>query len=229
MEDYMTLYHGSPSIICEPAYGLGRKNNDYGQGFYCTESEELAKEWACTSLKGGFANRYSIDISDLNVLNLNSEEYTLLNWIAVLVTHRLFRPRTPIAGRAKKYLQEHFFVNVDAYDLIRGYRADDAYYDFADAFINNGITISQLSKAMMLGKLGEQVVLKSAYAFQKVRYEGYSVAEREIWYPARKARSDEAEKDFFALSSEIEDGLFMADIIREKVTNDDPRIPRNVS
>lgn len=37
------LYHGSLEIISTPMYGQGKVYNDYGQGFYCTESLELAK------------------------------------------------------------------------------------------------------------------------------------------------------------------------------------------
>ena len=40
------IYHGSINIIKEPIYGYGKKYNDYGLGFYCTENIELAKEWA---------------------------------------------------------------------------------------------------------------------------------------------------------------------------------------
>lgn len=179
MENLITIYHGSPQIVEAPAFGLGRKNNDFGLGFYCTESNELAKEWAVTSLRDGFSNRYTLDTEYQRILKLNSPDYTILNWIAVLVEHRLFSIRTPIARRAKQYLIEHFGINVNAYDLIIGYRADDSYFDFAEAFLNNAITIEQLSRAMRLGKLGEQIVLKSQFAFSKIHYEGFEVAEKE--------------------------------------------------
>ena len=84
-----------------------------------------------------------------------------MNWIAILVEHRLFSIKTPIARRAKQYLIERFSINVNAFDLITGNRADDSYFDFAEAFLNNAITAEQLSRAMRLGKPGEQVVLKS--------------------------------------------------------------------
>ena len=90
MDKVITLYHGSEKIVELPTFGKGRKNNDFGLGFYCTESEALAKEWAVSSLRNGFANRYTLDMEYLNVLNLNSADYTILNWIAVLVEHRLF-------------------------------------------------------------------------------------------------------------------------------------------
>lgn len=44
----MTLFHGSEFRIEKPYAGGGKKTNDYGVGFYCTESEDLACEWAVT-------------------------------------------------------------------------------------------------------------------------------------------------------------------------------------
>lgn len=229
MERKITLYHGSGKIIEKPEFGKGKAHNDFGLGFYCTESEDLAKEWACSSLKDGFANKYILDTEHLKILHLNSADYTILNWIAVLVQNRLFRIKTPIAGRAKKYLAEKFYVNVNAYDVITGYRADDSYFDYADLFLNNGITVEQLARAMRLGKLGEQVVIKSEYAFSQLHYESSVAAEREKYYVLRKARNDEAEKTYRKLSAEQGDGLYMADIIRGGIGNDDARIPRNIS
>lgn len=228
MEKYITIYHGSDQIIESPTYGLGRKNNDFGLGFYCTENCDLAKEWAVSSLSDGFANRYTLDTEHLNILDLNSPDYTILNWIAVLVEHRLFSIKTPISRRAKKYLTENFGINVNAYDLITGYRADDSYFDFAEAFLNNTITVEQLSRAMRLGKLGEQIVLKSQFAFSKIRFEGFEIAEKDMCYVRRKARNDEANKAYLDIQEEETDGIYIQDILRGGITNDDPRIPRNI-
>lgn len=229
MDKLITIYHGSKQIVEVPTFGLGRKNNDFGLGFYCTESNDLAKEWAVSSLSDGFSNRYTLDTEYLNTLNLNSPNYTILNWIAVLVEHRLFSIKTPIARRAKQYLIEHFGVNVNAFDLITGYRADDSYFDFAEAFLNNAITVEQLSRAMRLGKLGEQIVIKSQFAFSKIKYEGFEVAWKDEFYVLRKARDDEANQTYLDIQEEESDGLYVQDIIRGGISNDDPRIPRNVS
>ena len=229
MNQLIHIYHGSQEIVRQPEYGKGRRHNDYGLGFYCTESEELAKEWACSSLSDGFANHYLLNLEYLNVLNLSSAEYSILNWMAVLISNRVFRPGTPIAGKAKRYLEENFAVNVNAYDVVKGYRADDAYYDFADAFLNNAITVEQLASAMKLGKLGEQIVLKSRLAFERNQFVDFAVADSSKYLPARKARSMQAETDFRRISESDSDGLYMIDIIRGQVKNDDPRIPRNIS
>ena len=228
MDRIITIFHGSEQIVETPEFGLGRKNNDFGLGFYCTESEDLAKEWAVSSLRNGFANRYTLDTEYLNILNLNSPDYTILNWIAVLVEHRLFSIKTPVARRAKRYLIDNFGVNVNAYDLITGYRADDSYFDYAESFLNNGISVEQLARAMRLGKLGEQIVLKSKFAFDRIRYEGFDIAEKEKYYVLRKSRDDEANQLYLDMLEEEDDGLYIQVIMRGGIRNDDPRIPRNL-
>ena len=229
MSKLITIYHGSKQIVEVPAFGLGKKNNDFGLGFYCTKNNDLAKEWAVSSLNDGFSNRYTLDLEYLNILNLNSPDFTILNWIAVLVEHRLFSIKTPVARRAKQYLIEHFGINVNAYDLITGYRADDSYFDFAEAFLNNAITVEQLSSAMRLGKLGEQIVIKSQFAFSKIKYEGFETARKDHFYVLRKARNDEANQTYLDILEKEGDGLYIQDILRGGISNDDPRIPRNVS
>ena len=229
MGKIITLYHGSEKIIEKPIYGAGKVNNDYGIGFYCTENNELAKEWAVSSMCNGFSNKYTLDTEFLNVLNLNGPEYTILNWIAVLVEHRLFSIKTPIANRAKRYLIDNFGVNVNAFDLIKGYRADDSYFDYAESFLNNAISVEQLANAMRLGKLGEQIVLKSKFAFNNLKFEGFEIAEKEKYSILRKSRDDGANQRYWEMLEESSDGLYMMDIMREGIKNDDPRIPRNIS
>ena len=228
MDRIITLFHGSEQIVETPEFGLGRKNNDFGLGFYCTENEDLAKEWAVSSLRSGFTNRYTLDTEYLNILNLNSPNYTILNWIAVLVEHRLFSIKTPVARRAKRYLIDNFGINVNAYDLITGYRADDSYFDYAESFLNNGISVEQLARAMLLDKLGEQIVLKSKFAFDRIQYEGFDLAENEKSYVLRKSRDDETNQLYLDMLDEEDDGLYIQDIMRGGIRNDDPRIPRNL-
>ena len=225
----ITIYHGSEKIVEHPVFGEGKKNNDFGPGFYCTENEELAKEWAVSSLHDGFSNRYTLDTEYLNILNLNSSGYTVLNWIAVLVEHRLFSIKTPVARRAKRYLIDHFSVNVNAYDLVIGYRADDSYFDYAESFLNNGISAEQLAYAMRLGKLGEQIVIKSKFAFSRLKYEGFDIASKNRYYVLRKSRDEQANQQYWKMLEEESDGLYIQDIMRGGIKSDDPRIPGIIS
>lgn len=123
---------------------------------------------------------------------------------------------------------DNFGVNVNAYDIVVGYRADDSYFDYAESFLNNGITVEQLAMAMKLGKLGEQIVLKSKFAFSNIQFEGFDIAEKEEFYVLRKARDEEANKLYLKILEKEDEGLYIQDIIKGGITNDDPRIPRNI-
>jgi len=219
------LYHGSPEIIRVPVFGKGKSYNDYGQGFYCTEHLELAKEWACNENADGYANKYEIDTTGLSILNLSSGEYTTLHWLALLMNNRKFRVTTPVMKRGADWLKEHFLIDLSPYDAVIGYRADDSYFSFARAFMSNEISLSQLSYAMRLGKLGEQFVLKSPAAFEKIRFVSYEIADNTVYYAKRKARDDEARMTFREeLEKDDLDGLYMRDIVRQEVRPDDPRL-----
>lgn len=221
----IVLYHGSNKKIEKPLFGKGKVYNDYGQGFYCTEHIELAKEWSCNEGVDGFANKYELDTSDLKILNLSSEEYTILHWLALLVENRRFRVSTPIMRRGIQWLKSNFLVDISEYDLIIGYRADDSYFSFARAFISNEISLSQLSYAMKLGKLGEQYVLKSEKAFNQLTFKSAELADNTIYYARRKMRDDEARNNFLSeLEKEDAGGIYMRDIIKEEMTSDDVRL-----
>lgn len=221
----LILYHGSPEIIKTPMFGKGKSYNDYGKGFYCTEHLELAKEWACTENTDGYANKYEMDTTGLSVLNLSSDEYTILHWLALLMNYRKFRISTPIMKRGADWLKENFLIDLSPYDAVVGYRADDSYFSFARAFVNNEISLTQLSYAMHLGKLGEQFVLISPAAFDHIKFLSYEIADNTEYYAKRKSRDDEARAAFRAeLEKDDLNDLYMRDIIREEVKPNDSRL-----
>jgi len=226
-----TFYHGSNMIIEKPEFGKGNLYNDYGIGFYCTESIELAKEWACLDKNGGFANVYVIDTEKLEILNLSDVKYSILNWLAVLINNRTFRTGNQIAAQAKEYLLNHFLPDISKFDAIIGYRADDSYFSFAMDFLNNTISLRQLERAMYLGKLGEQFMLKSKKAFELIEFVKSEPADGEIYYIKRIARDSEARESYLTgerKTISISDDLFMIDILREEMRQDDARIQRKI-
>ena len=224
--DNIILHHGSAKIIEKSVLGLGNPKNDYGLGFYCTKNIELAKEWAVTERNDGFVNSYEIDLKGMDILYLNRKPYHILNWLSILLKNRTFVLSQGLPSEAKAYLLDEFLPNYEPYDLIVGYRADDSYFSFANAFLNNTISLEQLRKAMFLGKLGEQVVLKSEKAFSCLTFKESISIDSSQYYPKRQARDRQAREDFQKekQSSSPADTIYMIDILRQKWTNDDPRL-----
>lgn len=224
----MRLFHGSREIVERPIYGYGSMTNDYGRGFYCTENEDLAKEWACPEVQDGIVNCYELDLSGLSVLNLNQPGYHVLNWMAILLQNRTFQKRSPIARQASNYILKEFLPDISGFDVVRGYRADDSYFAYAKDFLNNTISVSQLAHAMKLGNLGEQVVLKSERAFEQIQFTGFEIADASIYFQSRMAREEQARTAYlnnhgtdFVISAQ---DLFARDIIQQGVKNDDLRL-----
>lgn len=230
MESKIKVYHGSTKVIEKPTFGLGNPNNDYGLGFYCTETIDLAKEWACSAESDGYANQYTLDVSELSILSLTGGDYHILNWLFVLLENRKFRIGGEIAKQAKSYIFENFAVDYKQYDIIKGYRADDSYFAFATAFLNNTISVSQLEKAMVLGELGEQVVAMSEKAIGAFEFENAFLAAKEIYYPKKLARDTSARAEFKKEKSRgsLLTEKYILDIIREGWKNDDERLQRVV-
>lgn len=211
----LTLYHGSISVIEKPIFGEGKDYNDYGRGFYCTENIELAKEWACVDNQtNGFVNQYELELNGLRILDLTSREYSILNWMAVLVKYRTFDINAPVAKRAKEFLLKNYYVDVKEYDVVIGYRADDSYFRFAKDFLNNTISVQKLSKAMELGELGKQVVLISERAFDEIKYVENERVDNMIYYTKRVARDKRAREEYFKVEIEEENETFINDIMK---------------
>ena len=231
MSQTAIIYHGSQRMIKKPIFGEGNPHNDYGLGFYCTHEIELAKEWACTEENNGYATQYELHLNDLAIMRLSGADYTILNWLAVLLNNRTFRVSNDVAAEGKAYLLDKFLPATGAYDVIIGYRANDSYFSFANAFLNNALSLAQLEKAMYLGKLGEQTFLKSKESFERIRFIRSEAADREVYYPMKSARDREARSAYRKERSpqRTVDSVYMIDILRERWDNDDARIRRNIS
>ena len=222
----MIVYHGSDHIIETPLYNGSKRTNDYGYGFYTTENIELAMEWACSDNRDGFANIYELNTDGLEILNLNDPQYNILNWLAVLTKYRSYWQSGSVAEEAKNYLQKYFFVDSSEYDIVIGYRADDSYFSFAQDFVSGAISLRKLSEAMRLGKLGEQVVLKSEKSFSHIRFIDAEPAAAETYFEKKSVRDRDARRAYRLSRKEAENinELYMLDIMREEIRNGDPRL-----
>ena len=220
------IYHGSLKIIEKPLYGYGKSYNDYGLGFYCTDILEMAMEWAVYKEQNGYANCYEIDCDGLKILDLNDSEYCILHWLTILLENREFDIPSSLALEAKEYLLSNFRVNYEDCDVIVGYRADDSYFSFAQDFLNGTISYRQLNNAMRLGNLGQQFVLKSKTAFERIKFVGSELAENKEWYARKMLRDQTARREYFSeeRSKRLPGDLYITHILDEEMRADDSRL-----
>lgn len=212
------LFHGSEKIVQHPSLVHARPHNDYGPGFYCTLDVEMAKEWACKRNADGYANRYQLNTSKLKVLDLMSGEYTVLHWIALLLRNREFDLAGSAAPATRSKLLQLYSIDLSPYDVVVGYRADDSYFQYAQQFVENALNLEDLSKALVLGNLGEQTVLVSQKAFRHLEFVDAAPADKEIYYPRFIQRDTAARMDYKVLVQRSDAGIqgtFAVDIVRE--------------
>ena len=226
------LLHGSDHVIEKPDFHLGKINNDYGRGFYCTRELSMAMDWVCKQNTDGFVNKYSFEQDSLKILNLLDGDYNILHWMALLLKNRTFRLSNEIAIDARDYIIENFLIDLSDYDVVVGYRADDSYFSFAESFVQNGLPLRTLNQALRLGKLGEQTVLISEKAFDNLKFEEVELADKTIYYPkfiSRDSGARETYRNEIRKSRSYKDDIFVLDILREEMKNDDSRIHRILS
>lgn len=165
--DKLILFHGSPDKVILPTYGKGEKRHDYGQGFYLTESIDLAKEWAVCrpNEKSGWVHKYQLDTDGLKILDL--QDKGVLSWLAELMKHRDAADSKRYHMLAKKFI-EKYGVNTEGYDVIKGWRANASYFYIAKEFVRDNIDMDILEELLSLGGLGIQYCIKSRLAYSKL-------------------------------------------------------------
>ena len=218
----LVLYHGSPNVVEKPTFGLGNPHNDYGLGFYCTESLAMAQEWGCVDGADGYANAYLFELDGLDVLDLSSPGFNILNWLAVLLDNRSVRLGAGLPRQAASYLADVFLPDYRGFDVIRGYRADDSYFAFASAFLSGAISLERLSRAMTLGELGEQVVVRSSRAFERLVFVEAIPAGGTVFYQRKERRNAQARQEFQRQREKADptQGLYVIDMLRKGWNND---------
>lgn len=185
------LYHGSKYEVVNPEFGKGNPENDYGLGFYCTRELNLAKEWSVTANQSGIVNKYSIDISGLKILNL--QDLGVIDWLVILMNHRVVNFYNIVSEtRRKRFLDKYKEkYNLEEYDIIVGYRADDSYFSFVRDFIDERIYVEDLKELLLAGNLGLQYVLKSKKAFERLKFIESETVDKE-YFKYRKNRDTNA-------------------------------------
>ena len=145
-------------------------------------------------------------------MRLTHGEFNILSWLGILLTHRRFDISSPVAQGARDYILSHF--------------------SFAEDFVSNTISLRDLNMAMQLGTLGEQIVLLSKRSFGHIEFTGYEVADYREYYYKRFERDQKARADYARRKKTLQqltEDIFILDIIREGMDNDDPRLRLQLS
>lgn len=79
---------------------------------------------------------------------------------------------------------------------------------------------------MRLGKLGEQVVLRTPAAFDAISFIDATPVDASIYHIRRLSRDRSAREDYREMLTETPTGedIYISTIINEKWNNDDPRL-----
>jgi hypothetical protein len=218
MADVITLYHGTSDGNFLPQFGGGRNYHDYGNGFYTTEDLEAAEEWACQGEPhSAFVYKYELNTDGLSILEL--DENNVLVWVSVLMMHRRSRKIRGAAFERCEKMIKLFGIDISLYDVIRGFRADDSYFQFTTDFVTDTISLDTLKKSITLGNLGYQVCIKSEKAYGQLgeNVDLISIIDSDfaIYHDRYIDKDSHARALANDYAGELQSGKLLSDILRE--------------
>ena len=146
----MLLYHTSDQEIREPDIHFGRKNADFGQGFYLTDDEAFACRWA--KPRDGrlpVLNTYELETDGLQLHSFARDE----DWFAYIYDNRRLKTdRYPDA------------------DIIIGPIANDTLYDTLGIMTSGFLEAEEAMRLLMIGPEYRQIVIKTARAARQLHF-----------------------------------------------------------
>lgn len=145
----LTLYHGSQMTVQQPSAKAGRKNLDFGPGFYLTKIKKQAEDWAIVMAgrKGRNAeavlNTYQFDMERAKVDGFRIKLFPSydLEWLDYVVSCR----------RGKDYSSE--------YDVVEGGVANDNVIDTVEDYEKGVITAEQALGQLKYKKVNHQLCI----------------------------------------------------------------------
>lgn len=92
--------------------------------------------------------------------------------------------------------------------------------------VNGTISYRQLNNAMHLGKLGQQFVLKSKAAYDRLQFLNYEIAGSAEWYARKRLRDKTARREYFDVERNRRQrgDLYITQIMDEEMRPDDSRL-----
>lgn len=143
------LYHGSYVKVDLPSISLGRRNLDFGRGFYVTNLKIQAEKWAVivggrhNDDDWGIVNEYDFDEGILQSYNILSFPTYDMEWLNFVVRNR----------RGEDV--------AEGYDAIEGGVANDQVIDTIEDYENGRITAEQALDQLRFKKPNHQLCIRN--------------------------------------------------------------------
>lgn len=145
----LLLYHVGFYEIKKPDLKYGRKNADFGQGFYLSDNLEFVLKWAVQrDDKDTYLNKYELDLSDLNVKTFERT----VEWYEYINNNR---------NSYEDYLKE---------DVIIGPIANDILFDTLGITTSGILEKDKAYRLLNIFKTYNQIVIKTEKANDKLRF-----------------------------------------------------------
>ncbi len=148
MNNTLRLFHTGSQIIDNPDIDYGRRNADFGGGFYLSDSPEFARKWA--SEKSPVINCYTLDLTGLNVKRFEFGE----EWFDYITKSR--------AGFGDKLSDT---------DVIIGPIANDTLFDTFGIITSGLISDKDALMLLSVGKRFYQITVKTKKAISQLKWE----------------------------------------------------------
>ena len=184
----ITLFHAGYEVIKEPDVHHGRKNADFGQGFYTTDDISFARRWGRE--KPGtevIINKYELDESSLKIKRFERDQ----SWFEYIFSNRRVKPDI--------YAE---------YDVIIGPIANDTIYETFGIVTSGFLSDEEAMKLLLVGPCSLQIVLKSEKAAENLKFITSEVLSKDVIEAAAKAHMADSEKfqaEFARVIKEMED------------------------
>ena len=187
------LYHTSEFELKNPDVNYGRRNADFGGGFYLSDSLEFAQKWA--SERKSTVNEYSLDLSGLKVKRFSGDE----EWFEYISSNR--------RGWDDKLADT---------DVVIGPIANDTLYDTYGIITSGLVSEKDSLKLLSVGKRYIQFNVKTKKAAAALKFIGarkLSDNEIEASKSALKAEEKEFREAFWEALRELDNFDEINDIL----------------
>ena len=140
----MKLYHTGNVEIRDPDIYRGRKNADFGQGFYLTPDLEFTYRWA---VRDAVVNEYELDEEGLQIHRFDRDE----DWFRYIFHNR--RGRDDVSA-----------------DIVIGPIANDTIFDTFGIISSGFLKTEEAMKLLMIGPEYTQVAIKTERAIRQLHW-----------------------------------------------------------